>query len=65
MFVLKQKGNCPSKTTYAAVGVQSSKDYWNANVNDSGGRQSFSQRQNMCLDIWLQREQKKLAPKSN
>lgn len=23
------------ETTYAAVGVQSSKDYWNANVNDS------------------------------
>lgn len=35
------------QTTYPAVGVQSSEDYWNANVNDSGRRQSFSRRHNV------------------
>lgn len=47
MFVFKQKGNCPCQSTYAAAGAQSSKDYWNANANDSGRGQSFSHRQNL------------------
>lgn len=38
------KRKLPCQTTYTAVGVQSSKDYWNANVNDSGRGQSVSHR---------------------
>lgn len=30
------KKKLPCQTTYVAAGVQSCKDYWNANVNDSG-----------------------------
>lgn len=53
-FEAKRKLRC--QTTYAAVGVQSSKDYLNANANDSGRGQSFSSRQNLRLYIWTQRD---------
>lgn len=62
-FEAKRKLRC--QTTYAAVGVQSSKDYLNANANDSGRGQSLSLRQNLRLYIWTQRDAINLAHKSN